>query len=232
MTHAMMIRRLSLISGARRAEGLAVIIDVLRAFTTAAYVMNNGADAIIPVGSLEEAFGLKRLNPEWVLMGERGGRPPKGFDYGNSPYEVRDLDFTGKMVIQTTAAGTQGIVNAREAEEIILGSFVMAGAIIKYIQRRQPEILSVVAMGNQGIEPCAEDELCARYIEEALAGKLPDFEEFKRKIKSSRSVNKFFDPSQPQYRLEDLQLALDLDRFSFILRIEKKNRLPIAKKQY
>jgi len=231
MTHAMMIRRLSLISGARRAKGLAVIIDVLRAFTTAAYVMNNGADAIIPVGSLDEAFGLKRYNPDWVLMGEREGRPPEGFDYGNSPYEIRDLDFTGKTVLQTTAAGTQGIVNAKGAEELILGSFVMAGAIIKYIQRRQPQILSIVAMGNQGIEPCAEDELCASYIEEALAGQPPDFEEIKRKIESSPSVTKFFDPSQPQYRLEDLHMALDLDRFSFILRIEKKNHLPIAKKR-
>lgn len=228
---AMTIRRLSLISGARRAKGLTVIIDVLRAFTTAAYVMSNGADGIIPMGALDQAFGLKRLNPDWVLMGEREGRPPEGFDYGNSPYEIRDLDFTGKTVIQTTAAGTQGIVNAKGAEELILGSFVMAGAIIKYIQRRQPEFLSIVAMGNQGIEPCAEDELCASYIEEALAGQIPDFKEIERKIEKSPSVTKFFDPSQPQYRPEDLHMALDLDRFNFILRIEKKNHLQIAKKQ-
>ena len=54
--------------------GLAVIIDVFRAFTTAAVVMANGAECIVPVGGLEEAFELRRLHPDWVLMGERGGR--------------------------------------------------------------------------------------------------------------------------------------------------------------
>ena len=208
---------------------MAVIIDVFRSFTSAAHVMANGAEKIIPVLTVEESVRLKELHPDWLQIGEEGGIKVEGFDYGNSPYEIRDLDFTGKTVLQTTAAGTQGIVNAKGAEELILGSFVMAGAIIKYIQRRQPQILSIVAMGNQGIEPCAEDELCASYIEEALAGQPPGFEEIKRKIESSPSVTKFFDPSQPQYRLEDLHMALDLDRFSFILRIEKKNRLPIAK---
>lgn len=227
----MRIERFSLISGARRARGLAVIIDVFRAFTTAAYVMGNGAKRIIPVGSLEEAFELKRLHPDWVLMGERDGRPVEGFDLGNSPFEVRDVDFTGKVVIQTTGAGTQGVVNARGVEGILLGSFVMAGAVIKHIRRIQPEVVSLVAMGSRGVEPSEEDELCAEYIEDSLEGRVPDFDETRRRIREAPSGAKFFDPSQPQFREEDFHMALEFDRFDFILRAVKDDGLYVVKEK-
>ena len=70
----MEIRRLSLIGGAEQAQGLAVVIDVFRAFSTAAYVMSNGAEKIIPVGTVEEAFEMKRKYHCVVLMGEREGK--------------------------------------------------------------------------------------------------------------------------------------------------------------
>lgn len=227
----MRIERLSLISGARRARGLVVVIDVFRAFTTAAYVMANGAERIIPVGDLGEAFELKRLHPDWVLMGERGGRRVEGFDYGNSPFEVRDVDFTGRTVIQTTGAGTQGVVNATGAEAILLGSFVMAGAIIRRIRRTRPETVSLVAMGSRGVEPSAEDELCANYIEAALKGETLDFAEIRRRIRAAPSGAKFFDPAQPQFREEDFHMALDLDRFDFILRVVRDGGLRVVKER-
>jgi 2-phosphosulfolactate phosphatase len=193
-------------------------------------VLANGADRIIPVGSLEEAFRLKRLNPDWILMGERDGRRVEGFDYGNSPYEIRDVDFTGRTVIQTTGAGTQGVVRARGADQIILASFVTAGATIEHIKRVRPKLLSIVAMGSMGVEPAVEDELCADYIEMGLRGMRMDFEEVKRRIRSSPSGAKFFDPSQPQYRPEDYHMALELDRFDFILKAIKENQLQVVKR--
>lgn len=225
----MEIMRLSLISGAREAKRLAVIIDVFRAFTTAAHVMANGAERIVPVGSLEEAFELRRLHPDWVLMGERGGRRVEGFDYGNSPYEVSLADFSGRTVIQTTGAGTQGVVNASGSDEILLGSFVTAGAIIRYIKKAQPRTVSLVAMGSVGVEPSEEDESCAAYIEDSLKGRLPDFEEMRRRIRASPSGKKFFDPSRPQFREEDFRLALELDRFDFVLRVERGELLRVVK---
>ena len=224
----MMIQRLSLISGARKARGLTVVIDVFRAFTTAAVVMANGADRIVPVGSLQQAFALRRLHPDWVLMGERGGKRVEGFDYGNSPWEVRDVDFTGRTVIQTTGAGTQGVVNAKGAETILLGSFVTAGAIIERIRRTQPEVVSLVAMGNNGVEPNAEDEQCASYIEAGLRGDPLDFKEIKRRIRDAPSGAKFFDPSQPQFREGDFHMALGLDRFDFVLRVVRDDGLQVV----
>lgn len=223
------VRRLSLVSGAGEARGLAVIIDVFRAFTTAAYVMANGAERIIPVGSLEEAFCLKREHPDWVLIGERGGKRVEGFDYGNSPYEASLADFSGRTVIQTTGAGTQGVVRAIGADAILLGSFVMAEAIVKFIQKTEPEVVSLVAMGSVGVESSEEDESCATYIEGRLRGEMPDFEEMKRRIKASPSGSKFFDPSQPQFREEDFRLALELNRFDFVLKVEKCNGLKVVK---
>ena len=224
----MRIQRLSLISGARKARGLTVVIDVFRAFTTAAVVMANGADHIVPVGSLEEAFALRRLHPDWVLMGERGGKRVEGFNYGNSPWEVRDVDFTGRTVVQTTGAGTQGVVNAEGAETILLGSFVTAGAILERIRRSQPEVVSLVGMGNNGVEPNAEDEQCAAYIEASLRGEPLDFKEIKRKIMDEPSGAKFFDPSQPQFHQGDFHMALDLDRFEFLLRVVRDSGLHVV----
>ena len=227
----MRIERFSLISGARKALGLAVVIDVFRAFTTAAYVMANGAERIIPIGDIEEAFELKRLHPDWVLMGEREGKRVEGFGYGNSPFEIKDLDFSGRTVIQTTGAGTQGLVNATGADEILLGSFVMVGAIVEHICRMKPDVVSLVAMGSVGVERSMEDELCASYIEESFTGAIPDFEEMKRRIREAPSGAKFFDPDRPQFREEDFHMALEIDRFDFILRVLKDGHLYVVKKE-
>ena len=112
----MQIDILDLIEGARQARGLTVIIDVFRAFSTACYVVRNGARQIIPVGDVDLAYQLKQQNPNYVLMGERKGKKLPGFDYGNSPTEIQSIDFSGKTVIQTTSAGTQGFANAKDAD--------------------------------------------------------------------------------------------------------------------
>jgi 2-phosphosulfolactate phosphatase len=224
------LRRLSLVSGARNARGLTVIIDVFRAFTTAAYVMANGAEKIIPTGTVEEAFGLKQLHSDWVIMGERGGKKVEGFEFGNSPFEVSRVDFTGKTVVQTTGAGTKGIVNAKGVDEIILGSFVMAGAITKYIETSMPDVVSLVAMGDNGIKKNEEDEACAEYIAGGIVGKHPpNFKEIERRIRTSPSGAKFFDPIQSQFIEEDFHLSLELNRFDFILRV-KRNQTHLVEK--
>ena len=225
----MEIRRLSTVTGAREARGLAVIIDVFRAFTSAAHVMANGAERIVPVLTVEESFRLKELHPDWLQIGEEGGIRVEGFDYGNSPHEVSTTDFTGHTVIQRTGAGTNGVVNARGADETILGSFVMAGAIARYIRRTKPEVVSLVAMGDVGVEPNEEDESCAEYIEGLLKGEKPDFEEMKRRIRAAPSGAKFFDAARPQFREEDFRLALELDRFDFVLRVQRGELLSVEK---
>jgi len=223
------IRRLSLVEGAKKARGLAVVIDVFRAFTTAAFVMANGARHILPVATLGEAFALREAHPDWVLMGEREGKPVPGFDYGNSPYLVMDVDFSGRVVVQSTSAGTQGIVNASDADEILPGSFVMADAIVDYIEAKNPGVLSLVAMGAGGRERSPEDELLAEYIEARLGGREPDFKSMVEQIRVHPEGAKFFDPARPWFQEEDFHCAMDLNRFGFCLRVVPGTPLTIVR---
>ena len=225
----MRIKRLSLAEGAKEASGLAVVIDVFRAFTTDSYIMANGAERIYPVATVEEAFELKRLHHDWILIGERGGKQVPGFDFGNSPYDVKDVDFTGYSVIQTTSAGTRGIFNAYHADEILPGSFVIADAIVEYIKRRNPETLSLIAMGWGGLAKAPEDESLAEYIEMKLRGEEPDFEAMKKRIRDDPQGMKFFDKSQPEFKEGDFHCAMDLNKFNFCLRLVKEDQPYIVK---
>jgi 2-phosphosulfolactate phosphatase len=214
------IRILQLIDGARQAKGLAMIIDVFRAFSTACYVFGNGARRIIPVDDLALAYQLKKQHPAFLLMGERNGIKQPGFDYGNSPTEIERVDFTDQTVIQTTSAGTQGIANAQHAEEIITASFCNAGAIIAYIRSRGFHQVSLVCMGQEAREPSDEDTLCAQFIKDSLEGKTPDFEYIRTYLRGYQTARKFFNPEIVWAPERDFDLCLDLNRFDFVLNVQ------------
>lgn len=214
----MEIEVLQLIEGAKQARGLAVIIDVFRAFSVACYLYDNGAAGVIPVGELETAYKLKEDNPEFVLLGEREGKTLPGFDYGNSPTFIKDVDFTGKTIVHTTSAGTQGIVNANHADEIITASFVNAGAVVSYIEKSNFNNISLVCMGNAGLQPADEDILCAKYIKNKLTGKKNDEQQIVETLRED-SGQRFFDPANRDWSPPtDFDLCLRFEIFNFILR--------------
>src|SRR6516164_10563272 len=107
----------SLLEGATRASGCVAVIDVFRAFTTAAVALANGASRIVMVRTVEEALALRDAGIGQVRMGEVQGRAPDGFDFGNSPFEISGVDFRGQIIIQRTSAGTQGVVAAGSQAE-------------------------------------------------------------------------------------------------------------------
>jgi phosphosulfolactate phosphohydrolase-like enzyme len=102
----------SLLDGATRAIGTVAVIDVFRAFTTAAVALANGASSIVMVRSVDEALALREAGIGQICMGEVRGRAPDGFDFGNSPYEISNVDFHGQTIIQRTSAGRR--VSLRE----------------------------------------------------------------------------------------------------------------------
>jgi 2-phosphosulfolactate phosphatase len=225
----MEVKRLSLLEGARKATGTAVIIDVFRAFTTAAFIAANGAETILPVGGVDEALELRRRHPDWLVTGEVHGHKVPGFDYGNSPEEVSRVDFRGKTVVQRTSSGVQGILAASGADEILLGSFVIAKATVDYIKKRNPRVVSIVAMGWEGDYEAIEDELCAEYLEASLRGEKPDFPDMARRIRADPQGAKFFDRTQITFREGDFHAAMSLDRFPFALRVDRGPPLRIEK---
>ena len=130
----MNVRVTSLIDGARSATGHAVIVDVFRAFTTSAFCVAAGAREIVLVNDHEQALAMKRADPTLFLTGEIDGRPIAGFDIGNSPSAIERLDLAGRRVVQRTSSGTQGVVAASGAHAIVLGSFVIAAATVRYLR--------------------------------------------------------------------------------------------------
>lgn len=218
----MQIEILQIISGAKKAKGLTVIIDVFRAFSTACYVMAAGAEKIIPVEHVGDAFKLKNEIDGAILMGERHERKVEGFDFGNSPSHILGQDFSGRTVIMTTSSGTRGIANARLADEIITGSFVNANAVISYIRKKNPVNVSLVCMGYEGHTPTQEDTFFAEYVRDSLLGKKIDFEKMKEILQKGDGA-RLLDPANHEWSpATDFDLCLDLDRFDFVLSIEKE----------
>lgn len=208
-----------LIEGARKATGLTVIIDVFRAYSLEAYLFASGVEKIIPVSTIEEAFSLKRQNPEYLLAGERGGAKYEGFDFGNSPSSFVGEKLYGKTVIHTTSAGTQGISNAVNAEEIVVGSFVNATATARYIMARNPETVSLVCMGKDGVRSAEEDTLCAEYLKELLEGKpAKNIDEELLNLRNT-SGRKFFDETRKTIFPErDFWMCIKRDIFPFVIK--------------
>ena len=147
----MEVRLGSLVRDAQEARGTAIIIDVFRAFTTAAIAFDHGVKEITLVAEPEEALQLHRKGVGDFLMGEVAGKRPEGFDFGNSPYEISQADLASKTLVQSTRAGTVGVAAAVNASEIYLGSFVVAQATVNAIKKDGPELVSIIAMGDQGV---------------------------------------------------------------------------------
>lgn len=226
----MNIQILELIEGAKKAKGLTVVIDVFRAFTVECYLFDKGAARIYPIGKLEEALELKKQNPSYVLFGEREGKKQEGCDYGNSPYQLLSGDFENKTIIHTTSAGTQGIVNATGASEIITGSLVNAKAVANYIKAQNPEDVSICAMGLAGKESSEEDLLAAEYIKSLVLDQDFDINGRIAHLKDL-GASKFFNPdTQDVFPKEDYPLCVDINKFPFILKVSNvNNRLTINK---
>ncbi len=226
----MEIRILQLLDGAKDARGLTVIIDVFRAFSTACYAFGCGTVKIFPIGDILQAYEIKRLNPDYVLIGERNEQKPPGFDFGNSPSQLLTGDLIGKTIVHTTSSGTQGIANAKNADEIITGSFVNAGAIVKYIRQKQPKTVSLVCMGYACEYPTDEDTLCAEWIKNELENKPNDFNDMVEIIRNGSGARFFEAEKQSWSPQADFELCLNLNRFSFILKVEQEGDLNYLRK--
>lgn len=214
---------LDFVEGARAARGIAVVIDVFRAFSLAPYATAAGA-RVVPVAATETAFELKARHPDWLIAGERHARPLPGFDFGNSPHDVSRGAVRGRTIVHTTHAGTQGLTRAEGADEVLTASLVNAGAIVRYLRARAPERVSIVRMGHQARERCAEDDACAEILAARLGGRGLDERALVESLRTAPAAQKFHDPAATYAPLEDLELCLALDRFDFVLKLAAPDR--------
>ena len=209
---------------------LAVVIDVFRAFSTECYIFANNAEKILPVESVDNALELKKEHHDYLLMGEDQGEIPESFDYGNSPFEIKDKDFSGKNIIHSTSNGTKGIYKSINAEEIITGSFVNIGAIVRYIKQKAPNTVNLICTGTTSKSVLDEDHLCARYIEAALLDKETwSVKKIVDTLKKEGYADHYFDETVTSHPKEDFDYCLDIDRFDFVLKVVKSDRVYIER---
>jgi 2-phosphosulfolactate phosphatase len=151
---------------------LIVVVDVLRSSSSIVNALANGVKTVIPAVPLKEAYKVREQHPDFLLVGERRGRKPRGFDLGNSPLEfVREV-VGGKTLIMTTTSGTAALVLCRRAECVLVGAFLNAGAVAEKaaeIAQRKNLNVSFVLAGEKGLFSL-EDFLCGG----AIASKFPD----------------------------------------------------------
>jgi 2-phosphosulfolactate phosphatase len=147
----------------------AVVLDVVRASTTIVAALESGARAVIPVGTPDEARARGREADAGPVLvgGERGGAPPAGFDYGNSPAEYTPDRVLGRTVVFTTTNGTRALLAVEGARRVAVGGFVNAGAVVRWAMAEPGDVLLVCA-GERG-RFCLEDAVCAGLIVDRLA---------------------------------------------------------------
>jgi len=221
----------SLPRDASESRGVTIVIDVFRAFTTAAIAFSRGASKITLVAEAEDALSLYESGYANLLMGEVGGAKPTGFDLGNSPHEASVYNFQDKHIVQSTRNGTVGANAASQtASDIFLGSFIVAKATVNQILKMNPEEVSIIAMGDRGVVKSDEDEQCAFYLRNLLEGREPDPESVKSLILTGGSTQKFYDPSQSQYLPEDVDWALKFNHFNFSMKAAVENDHLVARK--
>lgn len=192
---------------------VAVVVDVMRAFTVAAWAFGQGAEKIVLAESLDEALTLKARHPDWVAL--KDGPPAPGFDTVNSPGMLRSMDLGGRTVVQKTTAGTVGALAVKDASLVLCASFVVAESTAQLLRTRKSDSVTFVVTGEGG--QADEDLACAQYIARRATEAGTDAAEFLRRAAASRAAAELTEGVRKGVHPDDVALCLELDRFPFAM---------------
>ena len=143
---------------------IVVVIDVLRATSAICAAFDNGIKAIIPVPTVEEAWEYKQKG--YLAGAERKGQIVEGFDFGNSPFSYMNEELRGKEVVLTTTNGTKSLDVAKDAETVVIGSFLNLDALSLWLSKQDKNVLCLCSGWQDKIN--IEDTICAGAISEFL----------------------------------------------------------------
>lgn len=216
------------------AAGVVVVIDVCRAFTTAAYAMQAGAERILLVSTVEEALALRHRYAGSLTMGEVSGLPVPAFDLWNSPVEVGRRDLRGKTILQRTSAGTQGVVRSVSAGQIFAASFAVAAATARAVRALEPAGVTFVVTGARPADPrySLEDRACAEYIAALLRGETPDPARYMGWLDDFIAVHRLHELDEPirSQFYADLDLCRLADRFDWALPVAREDDMLVMRR--
>ncbi|MEV6327753.1 2-phosphosulfolactate phosphatase [Streptomyces sp. NPDC051909] len=203
----------------------AVVIDVMRAYTVAAWAFARGAERIVLAQSLNDALALKARHPEWVAL--KDGAPAPGFDAVNSPALLRSADLGGRTVVQKTTAGTVGALAVKDASLVLCAAFVVAEATARLLRARECAGVTFVVTGEDG--RAEEDLACAQYIARRTTGPGPDPADFLRRARESRAAAELAQGIREGAHPDDVALCLELDRFPFAMAAAQEDGLTVLR---
>lgn len=204
--------------------GAVVVIDVIRAFTTAAYALAAGAKFIYLVGTVEEALAFKAGHPHSLAMGEDHGRRPDGFDLSNSPVQAFQADVAGRTVVQRTSAGMTGVVAARAAGRLWCASLVCASATARAILSAGLGVPSYVISGwwvDRDDHPGTDDRITASFIDALRRGERPDPAEVARRVAATDEATRTLALGAGHVDPRDIDYAVTVDRFDFAMEVTR-----------
>lgn len=209
--------RIALSQPLRREMNVTIVIDVFRAFTTASYVLDQkpATYQLAVRHQMITELASSCINP-FVI-----GKPEKGmlgdiYTIPNSPSRVLEHQLSGLHVIHRTQAGAQGVLQAKNADIILVAGLVNAQATVKYLKKLDQPKVTFCPMGHEGTCPSVEDNLCAEYIQALLEGKKIDITPHLYELKEGPGKY-FFTQDQRQYPKEDFDRCLETDRFDFAI---------------
>lgn len=202
-----------------------VVVDVIRAFTTAAYAFASGAAEIYLVGTIEEALAFKAAHAGSLAMGEERGLRPDGFDFPNSPAMVRAADLDGRTLVQRTSAGTQGVVRAVDATRLWAASLVVASATALAVEGAELGEPAYVITGRfeDRLNSGADDVIVAELIERARTGLPLEAEATAAALLATEEAAKTLALGSEHTDPRDIELAAAVDAFDFAMEVERSD---------
>lgn len=229
----MIIKKDRFLSGASLAKGISIVIDVFRAFTNSAILLDAEVSNLVLVDNIEIALAAKN---KFILVGERNGRKPDGFDFGNSPSDIlRNKDaFRGKPVILCTSHGTKGACAAQKnSSQIVLASFLNLSATAAYVKQQiKPDLpITILAMGRDENVIAVEDEACGNLLEQMFLNQEIDYEAALLEIILNPFTQKNLSGQRDHFPGSDVVICLQKDMYNFAMcaKLEKPNILSVSK---
>ncbi len=208
---------------------IVVVIDVLRATSAICAAFDNGIASIIPVPTVEEAWEYKKKG--FLAGAERKGQIVEGFDFGNSPFSYMNPEFNGKDVVLTTTNGTKSLDVAKDADIVVVGSFLNLDFLSKWLEKQDKNILCLCSGWQDKFN--LEDTICAGAIADYLisTGNFTSVEDSSIAAKYLYQSAKdnyfgFLKSSSHRRRLKNLNLNEDI---KYCLTPNQTNVIPILK---
>ncbi|MDE2890440.1 MAG: 2-phosphosulfolactate phosphatase [Gemmatimonadota bacterium] len=210
-------------------SGAAVVIDVMRAYTVAAWALHLGAARMILVDDLDVALELKSRFPGSLAL--KDGAPAEGFDLYNSPADLQEADIRGKTIVQRTTAGTIGAVAVRHCRPLICTGFVCASAVARRLRDLAPDELTYVVTGEDGT--AEEDLACAEYIDALVRNPDTDHAPYIQRASESKAAIDILQAAAEGYtgiNPRDVDMCVDVNRFDFTLEASVEDELLVLRK--